>query len=113
MERIADSEELSSEVRKYARELVHKVIQENDAIYDLLTSKAQNWELKRMAIIDRNVLRIAIAELCYFPDVPYKVVIDEAVEIAKTFGTDDSGKFVNGILDSAHRYLSENPPTRK
>jgi transcription antitermination protein NusB len=59
-----------------------------------------------MAAVDRNVLRLATAELIYFREqVPFKVVIDEAVELAKTYGTDDSGKFVNGILDSIRREL--------
>lgn len=105
LDQIADSEQMSTEMRKYARELVKKVLEETDTIDDILTSKAQNWELKRMATIDRNVLRIAVAELQFFPEVPFKVVIDEAVEIAKTFGTEDSGKFVNGILDSVHKQL--------
>ncbi len=105
LDQIADSQQRSSEVKKYARELVQKVLQQTDTIDEVLTSKAQNWELKRMATIDRNVLRIAVAELRFFPQVPFKVVIDEAVEIAKTFGSEDSGKFVNGILDSVHKQL--------
>jgi len=60
-----------------------------------------------MAALDRNVLRLATAELCYCSDVPFKVVIDEAVELAKTYGLDESGKFVNGILDSIHKERRE------
>jgi N utilization substance protein B len=72
----------------------------------LISAKAANWEIRRMAAVDRNTLRLAAAELIHFKDsVPFKVVIDEAVEIAKTYGTDDSGKFVNGILDSIRKDL--------
>ncbi|MDG5815729.1 transcription antitermination factor NusB [Chitinispirillales bacterium ANBcel5] len=100
LDKIADADQLSVEVKKYAKDLVDKTLSNLEQIDDILVSKAQNWEIRRMAAVDRNVLRLAITELTYFPKVPYKVVIDEAVEIAKTFGTSESGKFVNGILDS-------------
>ncbi|MFP4163383.1 MAG: transcription antitermination factor NusB [Chitinispirillaceae bacterium] len=107
LERIADEEQLSPEVKRYARDLVRATFDHSEAIDAALAEKAANWELRRMAAVDRNVLRMATAELLYFSDrVPFKVVIDEAVEIAKTFGTEDSGKFVNGILDSIHKKLS-------
>jgi N utilization substance protein B len=60
---------------------------------------AENWELHRMAAVDRNILRLAAYELLHYADTPVSVVIDEAVEIAKRYSTQDSGKFVNGILD--------------
>jgi transcription antitermination protein NusB len=60
---------------------------------------AENWDISRMAVVDRNILRLSAYELIYQPDTPVSVVIDEAVEIAKTYSTQDSGKFVNGILD--------------
>lgn len=65
----------------------------------LITKYAQNWEIGRMAALDRNILRLAAFELLHGLDTPVSVVIDEAVEIAKTYSTQDSGKFVNGILD--------------
>ncbi len=64
-----------------------------------ITHFAQNWDLKRMAVVDRNVLRLAIYEMLYREDIPPVVSINEAVDIAKKFSTEDSGKFVNGILD--------------
>lgn len=64
---------------------------------------ARNWDIKRMAIIDKNILRIAIFEILFVEDVPVKVSINEAVELAKRFGDVDSAKFVNGILDSVFR----------
>ena len=69
----------------------------------MITQRAANWDIKRMAVIDRNILRLAVTELFYFKQVPVKVVIDEAVELAKAFGAEDSGKFVNGIIDSIHK----------
>ena len=65
----------------------------------VITKYAENWEIGRMASVDRNILRLAAFELLHHNDTPVSVVIDEAVEIAKTFSTQDSGKFVNGILD--------------
>ena len=92
-------------VTAYAAQLVEKVMQEKQTIDALLTQHAANWDLKRMTVIDRNILRFAVGELLFFKDTPYKVVIDEAVELAKIYGTDESGKFVNGILDSIHKKI--------
>jgi N utilization substance protein B len=74
-----------------------------DLIDKSIQERAANWEMKRMAAIDRNIIRLAVAEMTFFTDVPVKVVIDEAVELAKTFGSSDSGKFVNGVIDSIHK----------
>lgn len=65
----------------------------------LISEHAENWEMERMAVIDRNILRFAAYEITDMPETPINVIIDEAVEIAKKFSTPDSGKFVNGILD--------------
>jgi len=94
---------LTGEVQKYSRDLVEKCLEVRGEIDAMLMSKSANWELKRMASIDRNLLRCAITELLHFPGVPSKVIIDEAVEIAKLYGNDDSPKFVNGILDSIYK----------
>ncbi len=81
------------------------------AALDLLISKyAENWEIGRMAAVDRNVLRLAGFELLHELDTPVSVVIDEAVEIAKAFSTQDSGKFVNGILDRIKSNRPAPPP---
>ena len=108
LDRIADNDQLGPGVRKYARDVVAATLDHLETIDSMLTEVAANWELRRMAAVDRNILRLAAAELLYFADiVPFKVVIDEAVEIAKTYGTEDSGKFVNGILDSVHKKLTQ------
>ena len=89
----------------YARELLAGLYRSIGTIDELIQQRAANWDIKRMAVIDRNILRLATAELRCFPEVPAKVVIDEAVELAKSFGAEDSGKFVNGIIDSVHKNL--------
>jgi transcription antitermination protein NusB len=89
----------------YAKQLVAKTLDSKIEIDRLLIRHAANWDLKRMTVIDRNILRMAAAELLYFKDIPFKVVIDEAVEIAKQYGTEDSGKFVNGVIDSIHKEM--------
>lgn len=106
LESIAENDTLDAKVIAYARTLVDAALKNRERIDAMIARKAVNWELRRMAVVDRNVLRFATAELLYLREmVPYRVTIDEAVEIAKTYGTDDSGKFVNGILDSIRRDL--------
>jgi transcription antitermination protein NusB len=89
----------------YAGMLVEKTLSSIAKIDAVLSQHAANWDLKRMTAIDRNILRMAVAELWFCADVPFKVVIDEAVELAKQYGTDDSGKFVNGVIDSIHKEM--------
>jgi N utilization substance protein B len=91
----------------YAKSLVVKVLSRRAEIDELLQRHTANWDVKRMTAIDRNVLRMAVAELEGNEEVPFKVVIDEAVELAKQYGTDDSGKFVNGVIDSIRKELPE------
>ncbi len=85
--------------RNFADELARGAIGHRAALDALITKYAENWEISRMAVVDRNILRLAAFELLHSPETPISVVIDEAVEIAKAYSTVDSGKFVNGILD--------------
>lgn len=100
---LTEQESYPPGIVSYGRELVNKTLEHIEEVDQLLATHAANWRLDRMAAIDRNILRMAVAELLFFRDVPYKVVIDEAVEIAKTYGTDESGKFVNGVIDAVYR----------
>jgi N utilization substance protein B len=85
-------------------------VRENMAEIDSLISKhAQNWRLERMSVVDRTILRIAVFELAFREDVPASVLINEAVEIAKRFSTDESGPFINGILDAMTREKGVGP----
>ncbi len=90
-------------VREFAAELVAGTLK-NTAELDLEIEKyANNWKISRMAIIDRNLLRMALFEMTRFKDIPAAITIDEAVELAKQFGTADTSAFVNAILDSFHK----------
>jgi transcription antitermination protein NusB len=88
-----------------ATKLVQGVDSHRVEIDELIRKYSRTWTLERMPVIDRSVLRIAIFELLASPDVPTAVVLDEAVELAKSYGTDDSGKFVNGMLSSIALHL--------
>ncbi len=87
----------------FIRTLVEGTIQRLAEIDSLLAKHATNWAVNRMAIVDRNILRLGVFELVFGQETPPKVAINEAVELAKRFGTNDSGKFVNGVLDSIHK----------
>lgn len=95
---------IASETRVYAERLVQAIATRLADIDALLAEASERWDPARMSIVDRNILRIALAEFLAFDDVPSKVSIDEAVELAGRYGGADSPRFVNGILDAiAHR----------
>src|SRR5688500_419415 len=86
-------------MRLFAEPLIRGALDHRDEADAIIKKHAQNWDLHRMAAVDRNILRLAIYEMLYRDDIPPVVSINEAVDIAKKFSTQDSGKFVNGILD--------------
>lgn len=92
-------------VQQFAEPLIRGVLENRDAIDTELSTRAVNWDLHRMAAVDRNVLRLAVYEMLHREDIPPVVSINEAVDIAKKFSTDESGKFVNGILDKIKAQL--------
>lgn len=96
-------EEADQEIKEFTERLVFGVHQNSASIDEKVSSYATNWQLKRMAMIDRNILRLGLYELLFAPDIPPKVTINEAVELAKKFGDVESSKFVNGILDKIHK----------
>lgn len=85
--------------KKFTEELVHGVIERRAAIDERIVKYTENWDLPRIAAVDRNILRLAMYEMLYRDDIPPVVSINEAVDIAKKFSTRESGSFVNGILD--------------
>jgi N utilization substance protein B len=91
------------EVREFSDFIVFGVEANRDKLDEVIAKHATNWKLERMATIDRNVLRIASFELLFASDIPPKVAINEAIEMAKKYGDKDSGKFVNGILDNINK----------
>jgi N utilization substance protein B len=103
-------EPVEREVREMAEALVRGAAAHRREIDETIEAVSLNWRLDRMAKVDRNVLRLAVHELFHRPDVPVKVVIDEAVELGKKFGSESSGAFVNGVLD---RIASSLPAARR
>jgi transcription antitermination factor NusB len=94
-----------AEARSYAEALVRGAKLHQPKIDELITRFAEHWDLDRMAVVDRNILRAGIFELLWGVEVPPKVVINEALEIAKKFSTEESTRFVNGLLDRVRREL--------
>ena len=95
----------------YTRCLVQGVFDNRQEFDAMIGSYAQNWRPERMSVIDRNILRLALYELRYQNDVPARVVINEAIEVAKRFGNEESGPFINGILDAIRKStLTEKTP---
>ena len=88
-----------AEARTFALELVHGVAGQKVEIDRLIQEHSHNWRLDRMAKVDRSVLRVAVYELCFRQDIPKKVTLNEAVELGKRFGTEESSAFINGVLD--------------
>lgn len=104
------NEKFPNDIRDFSETLVRGVIEHQSEIDQVISRYADNWELHRMAIIDRNIMRFATYELLYLSDVPPKVSINEAVNLAKKFSQEESGKFVNGILDKInHTEPPRNP----
>ena len=97
--------EVSNKSMPYTRLLVQGVIDNRQELDSLIGSHAENWRPERMSVIDRNILRLALYELRYQNDVPPKVVINEAIEVAKRFGNEESGPFINGILDAIRKTM--------
>jgi transcription antitermination protein NusB len=83
----------------YAQALVRGTLENRERIDELIRSQADNWRLERMPAVDRNILRLAVYEMLYETDIPKLVVVDEAIELAKKFGSEQSSRFVNGLLD--------------
>jgi N utilization substance protein B len=113
IEKLINTSELSEELRQFARKLFTKTMSSDEELDAYIKEKSENWEFSRIAIIDRLVLRIAICEFLYFDDIPSKVSISEAIEIAKKFSTKDSGSFVNGILDAILQEFTANKKITK
>ncbi|MCD6441535.1 MAG: transcription antitermination factor NusB [Candidatus Marinimicrobia bacterium] len=110
---IDKSEELSDELKSFAGEIFRLATLNKKEIDDYIKTKSENWTFDRIAIIDRLIIRMAICEFLYFEDIPPKVSISEAIEIAKKYSTDDSSAFVNGILDAVLHLIMEKKPDKQ
>jgi transcription antitermination protein NusB len=94
-----------SSVRTYAESLIQGVLAHLAELDAIIQPIVQNFRIERLAVVDRNILRLAVYEMLHVPEVPAPVVMNEAIEIAKNLGGTESGSFVNGILDQIHRQL--------
>ncbi len=99
-------EPLETAARAFSEHLVRGVVRRQEELDALIRSGSENWRLERMAAVDRNVLRIALFELLDEPETPAAVILDEAVQLAKLFGGEESGAFVNGVVDGIRRRLA-------
>lgn len=106
LERFYKFRGLSPSARRFCDTLVQGATEHRAVIDDTIRAHAQNYELNRISVVDRNVLRVAIYEMLHCPEVPPVVSINEAIEIAKKYSTEESGRFVNGILDQIRSTLS-------
>jgi N utilization substance protein B len=95
-----------AEVVAYARTLVEKATANSETIDSRIQEAAANWNLSRIAPVERGILRVAVCELLYRPDVPQPAAVNEAVELGKKFGTAESGAFINGVLDAIVKKLA-------
>ena len=94
-------------IRDFASDLARGAHEHREEVDTLIKRFSEHWRLERMPAVDRNILRLAIYELLYRPDIPAKVSINEAVDLGKKYGSEDSGSFINGILDRIRLYLEE------
>jgi len=93
------------ETRPYADECVRGILEERDGLDEIIRTASENWRIERMTRVDRNVLRLGTWELKHRVDVPRAVVLDEAIELAKRYGSEESGAFVNGVLNQVAENL--------
>lgn len=102
-------EESDLSTREFALHLIRGTVDNDQEIDDMIAAVAQNWEIQRMAVIDRNILRMATYEILNCADIPPKVSINEAIELGKRYSTSNSGAFINGILDKIKDRTRQNP----
>lgn len=101
---------VAKDVRGFAQDLFRIAIDRADEINQIIERHAQNWRMERMAAVDRNVIRAAVAEFLAYPETPKAVIINEALEIARKFSSPESVQFINGVLDSVGRELDASSP---
>jgi len=103
-EEVSDS---GKEIREFTKQIVEGTFQNVREIDQLIEQHSTHWKISRMSLVDRNILRMAVFELLYCTDIPASVTINEAIEIAKRYGTDESGAFINGVLDHIAKDLKK------
>jgi N utilization substance protein B len=102
------NENISEEIKEFANELVEGTWKNRNKIDRLISGNSSNWTLGRMSRVDKSILRMAVYELLFCPDIPPKVTLNEAIDLGKIYGSENSGSFINGILNALYIKLSEN-----
>ena len=92
--------DLGEKAEFFGEKLFRAVLRNKVTIDELIKRNLQNWQMSRVALVDRNILRMGVCEIVFFAEIPRKVTIDESIELAKKYSTKDSGRFVNGVLDN-------------
>jgi N utilization substance protein B len=113
IERLCEAVQSSPDIRPFCDHLVQGVLKNKTSIDQIIEQFSDNWKLFRMACVDRNILRIAVFEMLHCDDIPPRVAINEAVDIGKKYGTEDSGAFINGILDGIYQKYAPLPSEKK
>ncbi|MBI2974335.1 MAG: transcription antitermination factor NusB [Deltaproteobacteria bacterium] len=99
--------EFSEEIKTFTEEIVRGTCSRMEEIDSIIGTHSTNWKVSRMGIVDRNILRFAVYELLWRPDIPVRVTLNEAIEVAKQYGTEDSGSFINGVLDKVAKTVNK------
>ena len=110
---IFENEERESDDFRFAQKLFNLTIENSDLYLKTISEKLQNWDINRIAILDKIILKMSLCELNEFKDIPPKVTFNEAITLAKYFSTDESSKFVNGVLNAIFKELEENKSIKK
>lgn len=109
-ELICQNFDSSESIRVFSRELVYGVCDNREYLDEKIRQSSKNWRLERMSRVDRSILRLGAFELLFLKEIPPKVSIDEAVELGKRFGSEDSGAFINGVLDNIFNNMKSEEP---
>lgn len=102
IELFRDNFGIPQETGEFSEQLIRYTLSHIEEIDDLITNCSEHWSLERMSIVDKNILRMAVCEFLYCDDIPPKVTLNEAIDIGKNYGSDNSGSFINGILDAMY-----------
>lgn len=101
------------EARRFAEKLFFTTLEHESELDEIIIKHIKNWEIQRLALVDRLIIKMSLCEFLYFEEIPTKVTINEAIEVAKKFSTAKSGRFVNGILDASLEDLSKSDKIKK
>jgi len=110
VELVCENFDSSKSARAFSGELVRGVRENIEHLDKVIRRSSKNWRIERMSVVDRSILRLAAYEMLYRKEIPYKVSIDEAVELGKRYGTEESSSFINGVLDNIFNRIKDNIP---